>query len=177
MAEVGEGKRTAAALLWGRRGGRHYELLLPLEEVETVAVAEPEEEDGAESKGEEEMAMEVELAAEGPEKWGGGRGRTEEQVWEEVHQIQIQGSGEGWWYQGQEGPGRERRGVGGGVQRETGNYGQDGKVCWECRCRRWSMWRCQRVQGKVSGKGGRQGGWMCGSQGGERWCCSYSTGR
>ena len=28
------------------------------------------------------------------------------------------------------------------------------------------MWRCQRVGGKVSGKGGRQGGWTCGSPGG-----------
>ena len=28
------------------------------------------------------------------------------------------------------------------------------------------MWRCQRVWGKVSGKGGRQGGWTCGSPGG-----------
>ena len=29
MAEVGEGKRTAAALLWSRRGGEHNELLWP----------------------------------------------------------------------------------------------------------------------------------------------------
>ena len=27
IAEVGEGKQTAAALLWSRQGGGHYELL------------------------------------------------------------------------------------------------------------------------------------------------------
>ena len=119
MAEVGEGKRTAAALrLWSRRGGGHYELLWPPEEEEAEAVAEAEEEDGTESKGEAEKIMEEELAEEGPEKGGGGRGRTEEQVWQDVHQIQIQGRGERWWYQGQEGPGRERRGVGGGTARD-----------------------------------------------------------
>ena len=114
MAEVGEGKPTVAALMWSRRGGGHYELLWPPEEEEAEGVAEAEEEDGAESKGEEEMAMEVELAEEGPEKGGGERGRTEEKVWQDVHEIQIQGRGERWWCQGQEGPGRERRGVGGG---------------------------------------------------------------
>ena len=76
MAEVGEGKQTAAALLWSRRGGGHYELLWPPEEEEAEAVAEAEEEDGAESKDEEEKAMEVELAEEGPEK-GGGAGRAD----------------------------------------------------------------------------------------------------
>ena len=129
MAEVGEGKRTAAALLWSRQGGGHYELLWPLGEEEAEAVAEAEEEDGTESKGEAEMTMEEELAEEGPEKGGGERERTKEQVWQDIDQIQIQERGERWWYQGQEGPGRERRGVGGGVQRETGNYGQDAKVC------------------------------------------------
>ena len=39
MAEVGEGRRTAAALLWSRRGGGDYELLWPPEE-EVVAEAE-----------------------------------------------------------------------------------------------------------------------------------------
>ena len=129
MAEVGKGKLTAAALLWSRRGGGHYDLLLPPGEEEAEAVAEAEEEDGTESKGEAEITMEEELAEEGPENGGGERERTEEQVWQDVHQIQIEGRSEIWWYQGQEGPGRERRGVGGGVQRETENYGQDGKVC------------------------------------------------
>ena len=129
MAEVGEGKQTAAALLWSRRGGGHYELLWTPEEAEAEAVAGAEEGDRAESKDREERAMEVELAEAGPEKGEEQGGRTEEQVWQDVHQIQIQGRGERWWYQGQEGPGRERREVGGGVQHETGNYGQDAKVC------------------------------------------------
>ena len=50
MAEVGEGKRTAAALLWGRRGWGHSELLWSPEEEEAEAVAEAEEDDRAESK-------------------------------------------------------------------------------------------------------------------------------
>ena len=90
MAEVGEGKRTAAALLWSRRGGGHYELLCPPEEEEAEAVAEVEEGDRTESTGEEEVALEVELAEEGQETGGGQGGQTEEQVWQDVHQIQIQ---------------------------------------------------------------------------------------
>ena len=117
-AEVGEGKGTAAALRWSRRGGGHYELLWLAEEEEAEAVAEAEDEDGAESTGEAELAMEEELAEEGPEKGAGERGRTEEQVWQDVHQIQIQGRSERWWYQGLRVPG----GIGGEwgrVQRET----------------------------------------------------------
>ena len=129
MAEMVEGKQTAAALRWSRRRGGHYELLWPPQEEEAEAVAGAEEEDGAGSKDEEEKAMEVELAEAGPEKGEEHGGRTEEQVWQDVHQIQIQGRVERWWYQGREGPGRERREVGGGVQHETGKYGQDGKVC------------------------------------------------
>ena len=49
-------------------------------------------------------------------------------MWRDVHQIPIQEGGERWRYQGQEGFGRERRGVG-GVQRETEKYGRDGKGC------------------------------------------------
>ena len=56
-----------------------------------------EEEDGAGSKHEEEKAMEVELAEAGPEKGEEQGGRTEEQVWQDVHQIQIQGRSETWW--------------------------------------------------------------------------------
>ena len=48
MAEVGEGKRTAAALLWSRQGGGHYELLLPPGGEDAEAVAEADEEDGTE---------------------------------------------------------------------------------------------------------------------------------
>ena len=90
----------------------------PPEEEEAEAVAEAEEERGAESKDEEEKAMEVELAEAGPEKGEEQGGRTEEQVWQDMHQIQIQGRGERWWYQAQEGPGRERREVGGGTARD-----------------------------------------------------------
>ena len=115
MAEVGEGKRTAAALLWSRREGGHYELLWPPGEGDTEAVAEADEEDGTESKGDAEVTIEEELAKEGPEKEGGGeRERREEHMWRGVHQIPIKKGGERWRYQGQECPGRERRGMGGG---------------------------------------------------------------
>ena len=127
MAGVAEGKRTAAALLWGRRGGGHYELLWPPEEEEAEAAAEAEEEDGAESKDEEEKLMEVELAEAGPEKGEEQGGRTEEQVWQDVHQIQIQGRAQRWWYQGQEGPGRERREVGGGYRPRQETMGRMGR--------------------------------------------------
>ena len=39
-------------------------------------------------------------------------------MWRDVHQIPIQEGGERLRYQGQEGPGRERRGVGGGTARD-----------------------------------------------------------
>ena len=87
-------------------------------EEEAEAVVEAEEGGGAESTGEEEEALEVELAEEGQETGGGQGGQTEEQVWQDVHQIQIQGRSAGWWYQGQEGPWRERREVGGGTARD-----------------------------------------------------------
>ena len=118
MAEVGEGKLTAAVLLWSRRGGGHCELLWPPEEEEAEAVAEAEEGDGTESTSEEDQALEVELAEEGQETGDGQGGQTEEQVWQDVHQIQIQRRSVGWWYQGQEGPVRERRGVGEGTARD-----------------------------------------------------------
>ena len=118
MAEVGEGKRTAAALPWSRRGGGHYELLWPPGEEDAEAVAGADAEEGTESKGAAEVTMEEELAEEGPEKGGGERERTEEHMWRDVHQIPIQEGGERWRYQGQEGPGRERRGVGAGTARD-----------------------------------------------------------
>ena len=73
MAEVGEGKRTAAALLWSRRGGGHYDLLWPPGEEDAEAVAGADAEEGTESKGDAEVTMEEELAEEGPEKGGGGK--------------------------------------------------------------------------------------------------------
>ena len=72
MAEVGEGRRTAAALPWSRRGGGHYKLLWPPGEEDAEAVAEADEEDGTESKGDVVVTMEEDLAEEGPEKGGGG---------------------------------------------------------------------------------------------------------
>ena len=73
MAEVGEGKRTAAVPLWSRRGVGHYELLWPPGEEDAAAVAEADQEDGTESKGDAEVTMEGELAGEGPEKGLGGK--------------------------------------------------------------------------------------------------------
>ena len=115
MAEVGERKRTAALLLWSQRGGRHYELLWPREEEEAEAVAEAEEGDGTKSAGEEEVELEVELVEEGQGTGVGQGGQTEEQVWQDVHQIQIRERSAGWRYQGQEGHVREGREVGEGT--------------------------------------------------------------
>ena len=112
MAEVGEGKRTAAALPCSKRGGGHYELLWPPEEEE---VAEAGEGDGNESAGNEEVELEVEVEEEGLGLGGGQGGQAKEQVWQDVHQIQIQESGAGWRYQGQEGPMGETREVGEGA--------------------------------------------------------------
>ena len=129
MAEVGEGKRTAAALLWSRRGGGHYELLWPPEEEDAEAVAEADEGDGTESKGDAEVTMEEELAEDGPEKGGGGKradggahvagcaSNTDPGGGAEVEVPGTRSSREG------------EEGCGGGVQRETENYGRDGKGC------------------------------------------------
>ena len=169
MAEVREGKRTAAALLWSRRGGGHYELLGPPEEEEAEAVAGAEEEDGAESKDGEEKAMGVELAVAGPEKGEEQGGRTEEQPWQDVQQIQIQRRGERWWYQGQEGSERgysTRQETTGRMGRCARSAGAGDGVCGGAR----------GYGGKVSRKGHRQGGWTCGSPGGDRRCYGCSTG-
>ena len=129
MAEVGEGRRTAAALLWSRRGGGHYELLWRPEEEEAAQAGEG---DGNETADVEEVGLEVEdvddvaedieevgMEAEGQGLEGGGQGeQAEERVWRDVHHIQIQEGGEGWRYQGQEGPMRERREVGEGNVRD-----------------------------------------------------------
>ena len=128
MAEVREGKRTAAALLWSRRGGRHYELLWPPGEEEAEAVAEADEEEGTESKGDAEVTMEEELAEEGPEKGGrkeiGRRSKCGRMYIKYRSRRGVRGGGT----RDKRVPGR-RGGDWGGVQRETGNYGQDAKVC------------------------------------------------
>ena len=51
MAEVGGRKRTAAALLWSRQGGGHYELLCPPGEEDAEAVAGADTEEGTVSEG------------------------------------------------------------------------------------------------------------------------------
>ena len=81
-------------------------------------MAEAEEGDGTESTGGEEVPLEVVLAEEGQEMGGGQGGQTEEQVWQDVHQIQIQGRSVDWWCQGQEGPMRERREMGKGTAQQ-----------------------------------------------------------
>ena len=65
MAEMAEGRRTAVALLWSRRGGGHYEVLWPPEEEE---LAEAGEGDGSELTDVEKVGLEVEL-----EGWPGVR--------------------------------------------------------------------------------------------------------
>ena len=62
MAEVGEGRRTAAALLWSKRGGGSYELLWTPEEQEVAAAG---ERDGSESRDVDEVGLEVDFEAEG----------------------------------------------------------------------------------------------------------------
>ena len=115
MAEVGEGKRTAAALLRSRRGGGHYELLWSPEGEE---VAEAEEGHRNESAGVEEVELEVEVEEEGRGSGVGQGGQAKGQVWQDWHQIQIQERGTVWRYQGQEGPMMERREAGEGTTRD-----------------------------------------------------------
>ena len=115
MAEVGEGGRAAATLLWSSRGGGHYEPLWPLEEEEVAGGGQG---DGSETADVEEVELEVELEAEGPGSRGRQGGQAEERVWQDVHQVQIQGGGAGWRYQGQECPMRDRREVGEGPARD-----------------------------------------------------------
>ena len=108
--------------------GGHYELLWPPEEEEAEAVAGAEEEDGAESKGEEEKAMAVDLAEEGPEKGGEQGGQTEGTFGRMCIKYRSRGGVGGGGTRDDRVPGG-RGGKWGGVQHETGNYGQDGKMC------------------------------------------------
>ena len=48
-------------------------------------------------------------------------------MWLDVHQIPIQEGGERWRYQGQEGPGKEGRGVGGGYSARQETMGGMGR--------------------------------------------------
>ena len=119
MAEVGEGKGTAAALLWSRRGGAHYKLLWPPRGRGSrgSSGSRRRRRDRVERRSGNDNGGGVGRRRSG-EGGGGGRERTEEQVWQDVHQIQIQGRAESWWYQEQEGPGKERGGLGGDTARD-----------------------------------------------------------
>ena len=128
MAEVGEGKRTAAALPWSRRGGGHYELLWPPGEEDAEAVAGADAEEGTESKGDAEVTMEEELAEEGPEKGEGERSGRRSTCGGMCIKYRSRRGGR----VGGTGDRRAPGGRGGeweGVQRETENYGRDGKEC------------------------------------------------
>ena len=81
-------------------------------------MAEAGEGDGSETADVGEVALEVELEAEGQGLGGGQGGQPGEQVWQDVHQIQIKETGARRRYQGQEGPMRERREVGEGTARD-----------------------------------------------------------
>ena len=81
-------------------------------------MAEGEEGDGSESADVEEVGLEVEVEVEGQGSGGRQGGQAEVQVWQDVHQIQIQERGAGWRYQGQEGPMRERTELGEGTSRD-----------------------------------------------------------
>ena len=120
MAEVGEGKRTAAALLWSRRGGGHYELLWPPGKEDVEAVVEADEEDGTESKGDAEVTMEEELAEQGPEKGGGKESGQRSTCGEMCIKYRSRRGGRGGGTRDKMVPGG-KGGEWGGVQRETGN--------------------------------------------------------
>ena len=86
-------------------------------------------------------------------------------MWRDVQQIPIQEGGESRRYQGQEGPRRERRGVGGGTARDRKlRAGLEGVL--GVQVQEMEYMEVPEGTGKASGTGGRQGRWMCGSQGG-----------
>ena len=175
MAEVGEGKRIAAALLWSRRGGGHYELLWPPEEEDAEAEAEAEEGDGNESAGKEEVELEVGVEEEGRGSGDGQGGQADEQVWQDVHQIRIQERGAGWRYQGQDGPMRERREVGEGTTRDTKlRAGWEGVLGVQVQALEYE--EVPEGTGKGEWKRRQEGGVDMWVTGGERRCYSYSTG-
>ena len=129
MAQVGEGKRTAAALLWSRRGGRHYELLWLPEEEEAEAVAEAKEEDGNESAGKEEAELEVELEEERQRSGRGARRAGRGASVAGCAPTTDLGERRGMAVPGAKGS-HERRGRRWGrAPHVTGNYEQDWKEC------------------------------------------------
>ena len=127
IAEVGEGKRTTAALLWSRRGGGHYELLWPPGKEEAQAVAGAEEEDGTESKGEAEMTMEEELAEEGPEKGGGEEGGRRSKCGRMFIKYRSRGGDRGGGTRDKRVPGERGGEWGGGYSARQGTTGRMGR--------------------------------------------------
>ena len=164
MREVGEGGRAAAALLWSRRGGGHYELLWP---AEREGEGEEVERDKRETTDMEEVGLEVESVTGGElEEDQGTRGRPgaqeEERVWQDVQQVLIQGGG------GQCGSTRgksvpcenEER-----SQREadvTGGREPGGNGFWGYKCTKWSMREYQRVRVRETVTGGSEEEWTSG---------------
>ena len=119
MAEVGEGKRTPVALLWCRRGGGHYELRVAPER------------GGSRGSGGGRRRGRGRVDRRGGNGNGGGvgrRGSGEGGGGEEggrrskcgrmCIKYRSKGRSERLWQQGQEGPGRERRGVRAGTARD-----------------------------------------------------------
>ena len=99
----------------------------PPEEEEAEAVGEAEDKDGAESTGEAEMAMEEELAEDGPENWGGKEGGRKSKCGRMCIKYRSREGVRGAGTRDKRVPGK-RGGEWGRVQRETGSYQQDGKV-------------------------------------------------
>ena len=92
-------------------------------------MAEADEEDGTESKGDAEVTMEEELAEEGPEKGGGGEESGQRSTCGGMCiKSRSRRGGRGGGTRDKRVPGG-RGGEWGGVQRETENYGRDGKGC------------------------------------------------
>ena len=76
-------------------------------------MAEAQEGDGNESAGVEEVELEVEVVEEGQGSGVGQEGQAEEQVWQDVHQIQIQERGAGLAVPGARGSHEGEDGAGG----------------------------------------------------------------
>ena len=96
-------------------------------------------------------------------------------MWQDVHQIQIQGRSAGWWYQGHEGPVREKREVGEGTARD-----RKLRARWEAvlGVQVQAMEYAEVPEGTGKGEWHRRqdGGPTCGSPRGQRQCYSCSTG-
>ena len=138
-------------------------------------MAEAEEGDGSKSADVEEVGLEVAVEVEGQGS-GGGQGRqAEEQVWQDMHQIQIQERGAGWRYQGQEGPMREGREVGEVTARDRKlRAGWEGVLGVQVQAMEYK--EVPEGTGKGEWKRRQERGVNVWSPEGERRCYSCSTG-